>query len=211
MRKSQLHTEVRNYSRYSIDLVWDNAKDLEHVAYLHSNTNKEFKLLYVGQDPTGKHEYDVMIYRTKRRFYFLNFETFGFRRIMSKYQIHQLEYIPLLGITTALNSLLYRTNESEHPTLMLDEVIMEMPMFLAPLKGYFAHALKRHTTIQCSEDEPFRARRLQLKEKNIFFPFSIFNKSQWSELTSQFSASLPIAEGQDHHVPAEKILVSSTY
>ncbi len=211
MKKTLLQTEVKNFSRHAIDFVWENAKDLEHVAFLHANTNKAFKLLFVGSSKKSDHEYDVMVYRTKRRFYFLSFETFGFRKIVDTYQIHQIEYIPLLGITSALNSLLFRTSESNYPTLMLDEVVMEMPFWLAPLKPYFSRALKRHTAIQCSEDEPFRERRSVLKNRGIELPFSIFNQTQYSELTSLFSAKLTPSIGSSEHVASKKILVTSAH
>lgn len=188
--KTKFSAQIKNYSRYSIDLVWENAKDLEHVAYLHSRTNKAFHLLFVGKFSENDHEYDVMVYRTRRKFRFLTFETFGFRKISATYNIHQMEYIPLLGITSCLNSLLYKTNDQAHPTLMLDEVVWEIPVWLSPLKNYFINALKRHTKLQCEEDEPFRERRKELKERSIKMPLSIFNLSKLEEMSALFRASI---------------------
>jgi hypothetical protein len=187
---SIIHTQVENLSRYPVDIVWENAKDLEHVGFLHGRTNKFFNLLHVEQDPTGAHEYSLMIFRTLRRFHFLSFDTFGFRKIVSRYNIHQMEYIPILRTTIALNSVLRPNPDPKFPTLMIDEVVMEVPFFLAPFKNYLIRALKRHTAIQCSEDEPFRERRQLLKEKGIHFPFSIFNPSQFSHLTQKFKESV---------------------
>jgi hypothetical protein len=184
--KATLHTTVRNYSRFPIDIVWENAKDLEHVAFLHAKTNKAFYLLHVGKEPGSNFEYDIMIYRTVRRFFFLTFHTFGFRKIVSQYQIPQMEYVPLLGMTTALNSMLISTTNHETPTLLLDEIVMEVPRHLRFLKNYLVKALQRHTAIQCREDEPFRERRALLKAKDIKLPFSIFSESQWTELCGQF-------------------------
>jgi hypothetical protein len=33
---------LRNRSHYPIDIVWENAQDLEHVPYLHRATNSAF-------------------------------------------------------------------------------------------------------------------------------------------------------------------------
>lgn len=188
--KSKFSAQIKNYSRYSIDLVWENAKDLEHVAYLHSRTNKQFHLLFAGKFSENEQEYDVLVYRTRRRFHFLTFETFGFRKIIANHNIHQLEYIPLLGITSCLNSLLFPTGNEELPTLMLDEVVWEVPAWMTPFKNYLIGALKRHTKLQCAEDEPFRARRRDLAERSIKLPFSIFNTSKLTELSQHFRASL---------------------
>lgn len=185
--KINFSAQIKNFSRYDIDLVWENAKDLEHVAYLHARTNKRFTLLFSGKMSEREHEYDVMVYRTQRKFHFLTFETFGFRKIVDKYNIHQLEYIPLLGITSCLNSLLFRTGDAEKPTLMLDEVVWEMPSWFSPLKRYFANALRRHTKLQCEEDEPFRARRKELADRNIKLPMSVFAKSQLETLSTMFT------------------------
>lgn len=185
--KITFSAQIKNYSHYGIDYVWENAKDLEHVAYLHSRTNKKFTLLFAGKLSEREHEYDVMVYRTTRKFHFLTFETFGFRKIVDRYNIHQLEYIPLLKITSCLNSLLYRTGDAEKPTLMLDEVVWEMPVWFSPLKKYFVNALRRHTKFQCEEDEPFRERRKELAERNIKLPLSIFELSQLEKLSSLFT------------------------
>lgn len=188
--KTHFRAEIRNYSRYPIDLVWENAKDLEHVAFLHSRTNKEFHLLFAGKLSEREHEYDMLVYRTRRRFHFLSFETFGFRKIVDRYNIHQLEYIPLLGITSSLNSLLFKNESAEFPTVMVDEVVWEVPKIYAPLKNYLIGALRRHTKIQCQEDEPFRARRQELEQRGIRLPLSIFNRSKLDELSGLFQLSL---------------------
>lgn len=197
--KTSFQTQIKNYSRYPIEAVWENAKDLEHVAYLHSRTNKAFHLLYAGKFSEREHEYDIMVYRTRRRFHLFSFETFGFRKIVGPYNIHQLEYIPFLGITSALNSLLYRNPDPEFPTVMVDEVIWEGPRWFAPLKKYLIGALQRHTRIQCAEDEPFRQRRQELKQREIRLPFSIFNRSQLDRLSERFQLAItPSSPGTDH-------------
>ena len=195
MKTTLLKTRIKNLSRYSIDIVWENAKDLEHIAYLHGKTNKFFQLMYVGSDPIGPQEYDVLIYRSVRKLFFLRINTFGFRRIISEYNIHQVEYIPLLGVTSALNSLLFRGGDSEFPTVMVDEVVMEMPTWMGFLKPYFKRAVKRHAAIQCQEDETFRERRQVLKKRGINLPFSLFNKSQSDKITKNFTDQLSQSSG----------------
>jgi hypothetical protein len=182
---------IKNRSRFPIDIVWENAQDLEHVAFLHSRTNKEFHLLYAGKGKDSAFEYDIMIYRAKRRLlYFFSFQSFGFRKIIADYNIRQVEYIPLFGTTSSLNSLLFKTDDPEYPTLMLDEVVMEVPWVLVLLKGLVIRLLRRHTRIQCSEDEPFRERRALLRLKGIKLPYRIFNESAWERLCLKFEEQL---------------------
>lgn len=182
-----IRTVIKNRSRFPIDIVWENAQDLEHVQFLHSRTNKEFHLLYAGKENNSAFEYDIMIYRAKRRLlYFFSFESIGFRRIITDYNIHQVEYIPLFATTSSLNSLLVKSDDPEYPTLMVDEVVMEVPRLLFLLKHWVIKSLHRHARIQCSEDEPFRERRALLRGKGITLPFRIFNDSVWERLCAKF-------------------------
>jgi hypothetical protein len=54
-----------------------------------------------------------------------------------------------------------------------------MPRILRLFVGVFEAALKRHTRRQCVEDETFRARRHELRERGIHLPFSLLNRSLW--------------------------------
>lgn len=190
MRSITIRMTIENFSRFPIDTVWENAKDLEHVAFLHSHTNKAFELLHVEKSQISPHEYDVMVYQGLRKFYFTKIRAFGFRKIISKYNIHQVELIPLLSMKSALNSMLFSNLDPQFPTRMVDEVILEVPFFLAPLRSFLRQALKRHATIQCQEDEPFRERRELLKSRKISLPFSIFNESLMQRLTKQFEQTV---------------------
>lgn len=190
MKKFKLRTKITNRSRFPINTVWENAQDLEHVGFLHSRTNRQFHLLYSSQEPGSLRPYDFLAYRTVRRLYFWGIQTFGFRRIVTDYQLQQYEYLPLLGITTTLNSLLYATGDSKFPTEMVDEVVLEIPFIFAPLKKHLVKALHRHATIQCAEDEPYRERREELARRGIRFPFSLFKRTHWIEMTEAFRMGL---------------------
>jgi hypothetical protein len=187
MKTRTIRTEIKNYSRFDIDLVWENAQDIEHLAFLHSATNDQFHLLHSSRQENSRFAYDVLIYRAVRKFFFFKFNAFGFRMILKDYQIQQVEYIPALHITQALNSLLRQNQDKEFPTEMLDEVVMEVPPIFFWLKRRLIAALKRHTAIQCAQDEPFRQRRKELKERKINIPFSLFNESAFLRLTRQFA------------------------
>ncbi len=181
-----IRTVVKNYSQYPRDIVWENAQDLEHVVFLHRDTNYDFNLLHVVSEPGSKFEYTTLIYRAKRKIFLMPIQSFGFRRIVSNYNIHQVEWIPLLGVKSALNSLLFETNEIKRPTLMVDEIILEVPEWLHPFRSWICKALQRHANTQCVQDECFRERRAILKSRGIHMPFKIFNESTFSKLTSQF-------------------------
>lgn len=201
MKTIVIRTVVENKSRYGIDFVWENAQDLEHVAYLHGNTNSSFELLHVEKVPTSPWQYKVMVYRGVRKLFFLRFQAFGFRTIISDNNLHQVEHIPLLRIRSALNSMLVATGDPEFPTLMRDEVVMEVPWYMAPLKNYLQRALKRHASIQCQEDEPFRARRTELKRRGVNLPYRIFFESTYERLTARFQEKLPPRPISERSVP----------
>lgn len=177
-----VRTVVENRSRFPIEVVWENAQDLEHVGFLHANTNRAFELMHHARAPGSQFTYDTMVYRSKRKLFCFSISSFGFRRIVDTYNLHQVEHIPLLGITSFLNSQLVPTGDAEFPTLMRDEVIMEVPRILYPMRKYLAAALKRHATIQCAEDEPFRARRTELARRGIHMPYRIFFESTYEKL-----------------------------
>jgi len=187
MKLTILHTVVKNYSRYPIDIVWENAQDLEHVAWLHQKTNKAFTLLNTTRHPDSPFEYETMSYCAVRRLPLgASAKTWGMRRIVGKYNIQQLENIPLLGITSMLNSILRKSGRSDFPTEMVDEVVMEIPVWMAPFKSAIIKRLNRHAKIQCAEDEPFRERRQQLLERGIRLPFRIYNESVASRISGTF-------------------------
>ncbi len=185
-----IRTVLRNYSRHAPETVWENAQDLEHVAFLHGDTNKGFRLLYAAAAPGSRHVYDVLVYSSRRSLYGLGLESFGFRRIVADFNIHQLEQIPTLKITTALNSLIFPSDRPEYRTLLLDEVVLQVPGPMRWLEGRIIRSLRRHTAIQCEQDETFRQRREQLGERGIRLPFSLFNQALYDELTSRFQVSL---------------------
>lgn len=176
MRRVQFHYVIKNYSRYSIDAVWENAQDLEHVSRLHSRTNRFFEIL--GVNSKGVRPYDAMTFRTQRRLFCFGLPTIGYREIFRDYQLQQIEYIPFLGIKVVLNSVLKRSKNPDFLTELCDEVVIEVPFYFSFLKGYFLKSLKRHTRIQCEEDEPFRERRKVLADRGIRLPFSLFSTPQ---------------------------------
>lgn len=186
MKTISIRIVLKNYSKFPIDTVWENAKDLEHVGFLHSNTNAFFQLLHVEKSKDSPHEYDTMVYRTVRKLKFLRFNGSGFRKIISEFNIRQVEYVPFLKIYTCLNSLLFVNPNPNYPTVMVDEVVLIVPWYLGFLSEFFRKSLLRHTRIQCLEDEPFRARRTLLKSKGIKLPFSLFNQTFLEEIAPQF-------------------------
>jgi len=201
MSKIHIQTTIRNYSRYPIQIVWENAQDLEHVAYLHSRTNRFFEMLYAGNESGSKYEYDVLVYRTVRKFYFPGISTFGLRRIVGEHNIYQIEHIPLLGMTTALNSMLVPNSDPEFPTIMVDEVVIEIPRWMSFMKSFLLKTMHRHAGIQFSEDEPFRERRQILQRRKISLPFSLFNRTRFDQLTEKFKVKINELEGNSHVSP----------
>jgi hypothetical protein len=172
---------IRNHSDWPIDIVWENAQDLEHVACLHGNTNYGFRLIDVQPGRDGL-AYEAMTFMVRRRLFgFVPVTNFGFRRITGPFEICQIDASPALGITTALRSRLERNAGDPAKTDLVDTVEITVPRFLKPLRGILEVALRRHTRIQCEEDEAFRARRHELRDRGIHLPYSVLNRSLWEE------------------------------
>jgi hypothetical protein len=178
MKTITLQHTTENKSQYERDLVWENAQDLEHVEYLHNKTNYAFTLMSYEIDPDKEYAYSSLVFMVKRKiFRILPITTFGYRKIKCKYEIIQLEYSPFLGLTSILHSTLVQDPENNAKTLLIDHVTMNIPIILRPLTWLIPKMLDRHTRIQSAEDESFRERRLELQQRNIKLPLSIFNKS----------------------------------
>ena len=182
MKDLRFRITIKNRSAWPIDIVWENAQDLEHVAFLHRSTNYRFRVLDVEARPDGAFPYDRMAYQGLRRLFgFLPVSTFGFRRVLGPYEIRQIDISPLLGISTALRSTLERDPEDPGKTILVDEVEVSAPALLSPFRAWIEASLRRHARIQCAEDEAFRARRHALRERGIPLPFSVLNRSLWEE------------------------------
>ena len=173
-------TEIRNVSAWPLEIVWENAQDLEHVATLHRRTNYAFELLDVEPSRDGATPYVAMTFMVKRKLFgLLPIVNFGFRRIVGPGEIRQIDVNPTLGVTTALWSSLERHPDDARKTILVDRLEITMPWILRPFAGLFDAALRRHTRLQCLEDERFRARRHELRERGIDLPFTLLNRSLW--------------------------------
>ena len=148
-----------NLSNYSMDLVWENAQDMEHVGTLHANTNIDFKIMNLAKHDNSPFLYDQLSYIAVRKFFgFIPVQNFGYRKIVSKYKILQAEFSPLLNMQTRLISTI-KPHEDEDKCWMVDYVEVHVPWYGYLLKGLIEKGIKRHTKIQCLEDEGFRERR----------------------------------------------------
>jgi hypothetical protein len=172
------HTS-ENISKFQIDYVWENAQDLEHVSYLHGNTN--FNFLLFSHDKKLNNDnflYNSLSFLVKRKLFgFIPITTFGYRKIESKYEIFQLEYSPIINVYSFLHSTLIDLGET---TLMRDKITLEFPFYFKIFAKLLPYVLNRHTRIQCLEDESFRSRRVDLKSRNIYLPLRFFNVSKFN-------------------------------
>lgn len=72
-----------------------------------SNTNAAFRLLAVTRADDSPHEYDTRRYEATRKVKRFRLKAFGFRPIVAGFNLPQVEVIPALGVTSALDSLLF--------------------------------------------------------------------------------------------------------
>ena len=130
-----------------------------------------------------------MIFLVKRKLFGLvPVTTYGFRRIVGRFEIWQIDVSPLFGVTTALRSSLVPDETDPARTVLLDDLEITMPRILKPFQRVLEAALRRHTRLQCAEDETFRARRVELKSRGIHLPPSILNRSAWQATFERPSA-----------------------
>src|SRR5262249_42864766 len=143
-------------------------------------------------DPGSTNVYDTLIYTATRKllFGFARLQTFGFRRIIRKYNIHQVEYLPHLDVTSALNSLVFPSDQAGYQTLLFDEIVMEVPRPFMFMQKHVERSLQRHAGTQCAQDEPFRERRVELARRGVNTPLSFFSESVFDRLTAQFRHSV---------------------
>lgn len=180
MNRFRFRVLIENKSRHKASLVRENAIDLEHVAVFHKRTNASFELLHVEKLPGSTNAYDVMIYSSRRKVGRLfSLTSFGFRRLEADQTILQMEVIPFLGWKSLLKSRLVESGDPEFPTILHDEVWVELPVIFRPFRAYIERSLKRHAGMQAIEDEPFRARRKELEDRGIAMPYRVFNESEF--------------------------------
>ena len=172
--------EIRNVSAWPIEIVWENAQDLEHVAILHRRTNYGFELLDVQHARDGWAPYESMIFMVKRRLFgIIPIVNFGFRRIVGPHEIWQVDVNPTFDVSSALRSTFEPHPADPGKTVLVDRLEITGPRVMRPFVRFFKAALRRHTRLQCLEDESFRARRFELRERGINPPPSILNQSLW--------------------------------
>ncbi|QPJ65287.1 MAG: hypothetical protein G3M78_07755 [Candidatus Nitrohelix vancouverensis] len=182
-----IHTTVKTYSRASVETCWEVSFDLEHVGYLHPNTNKSFTLLHVEKEEDSPHFYDFLVYESVRRvFFFLTLKTFGFRKVIAENVIHQVECIPFLHSTVATNCILNPSDDPDYKCELVNEIVMDAPPILYLFKNLIQKVLKRHQAVQNKEDEAMRDRMELLRKKEIHLPYRIFNRSAFDKLCGQF-------------------------
>jgi len=180
---------ITNRSDYPIDFVWENAQDMEHIGFLHRNTNFDFSIVDLEPDLSNKFLYQSLSYLVKRKMLgFLPLNTFGHRKIISKYELWQVEYCPFLGISTFLRSTLKANSKNPDHTDMIDYVEIFTPSIYKYFGPIFTWSLKRHARKQCLEDEPFRMRRKELYDRNLNIPPSILQKTIWEKVTNNYLA-----------------------
>jgi hypothetical protein len=172
--------ELRNESQYSQEIVWENAQDVEHVATLHPTTNEWFRIFHHTRNSSRQigSQYDDLVFLSRRRLAkIFKVSSVGVRKLVSKYNIQQVEYSPQLRIYTVLDSKI-----EEHPTdpdgsILHDSVRVYGPRWYRLVSSRIRKELVFHAKQQCIEDETFRSRRFELTQRNVNFPYRLLDSS----------------------------------
>ena len=78
-------------------------------------------------------------------------------------------------------------NEKNSKTQLIDFVEVEAPTITKLFRNKMIQELKNHAKIQCLEDESFRMRRNDLKQRGINQPLKFFNEPEWEKIFENFN------------------------
>ena len=185
--KNKFNLKISNESNYDADIVWENAQDLEHINFLHKNTNFDYQTLYAKPSKNKDFAYDLLFFKSIRKLAkFLPITSFGFRKIIKKYEIWQTEWSPLIKTRVSLKSTIEPVGKKYKKTQLIDYIQVEAPYITKLIKNRMISELENHARIQCLEDEDFRMRRQNLKNRGINQPLRFFNEPEWEKIFENF-------------------------
>lgn len=163
-----------NQSKYDFDVLWFVAQDIEHLKTLHSKTNSKVKINDIIKDEKNSNLYKKIKYTTWRKVLnFIPIRVETKREIINDKIIYTEEHKYLK--TTIKNC--HSINKLENYYLLEDKIEIDTPFPIYLFKSILKFLIKRHLNSQFVEDEIFRERLQDIKNK-----FGSLKKYVWLDI-----------------------------
>lgn len=165
--KCSLIFDYKQYTNFNHQQSWIIAQDMEHIDYLHKKTNFKinFNQIELNKNLNVNKLYSFISYNVIRKiFFFFKIRVKGWRKIDKEFEILQQEKFLFFEV-----NLISKTtyDEKSNKTCLHDSFDIKLPIFLYPFKTIFKFAIIKHIKSQFLEDEIYRKRIQELKERGI--------------------------------------------
>jgi len=153
----------KKLSSYDNDILWIVSQDLDHLTTLHNGTNSEIKFHHIVK--SKKYLYKEISYTTVRKIlFFFKVKLKTIRKINQDviYYNENHSYI-----NTKIQVLHTITPKDDKNHELLDEIIFDIPFYIAIFWPFIKFLATLHLDRQFKEDEYFRARLQLIKNKGL--------------------------------------------
>lgn len=151
-----------NFSNYDKDIIWFVSQDIEHIKTLHSKTNKNIEIIKILKSENISQLYKEIEYVTWRKiFNFITIKVYTKREVIDD-KIIYIEHHPYLK--TEIKTI--HTLKKDNDTIILNDFIeINTPFIIYLFKPFLKFLIFRHLKSQFIEDEIFRKRLQEIKNK----------------------------------------------
>ena len=161
----------RKKLRFDEDICWLISQDLEHLTTLHSKTNERVSIDYIVPDLSKKYLYLEAQYTTIRKILKLfTIELKTNRKIIDNKIYYSEDHNYLRTKITNTHTLTKKDNYIEHK----DVIIFDCPLIIFLLSPLIKLLTILHLNSQFKEDNQFRERLQDLKNRGILRSNYIF-------------------------------------
>ena len=151
-----------NFSSYDKDILWFVSQDIEHIKTLHSKTNNNLKIIRMLESENTNQLYKQIEYVTWRKvFNFITIKVYTKREIIDD-KIIYIENHPYLKTEIKTIHTLKQDNDV---TILNDLIEINAPFIIYLFKPFLKFLILRHLKSQFQEDEIFRKRLQEIKDK----------------------------------------------
>ena len=158
----QFSVKYLNFSSYDKDILWFVSQDIEHLKTLHSKTNKNLKVVKILKSENTNQLYEQIEYVTWRKILnFITIKVYTKREIIDD-KIIYIEHHPYLKTEIKTTHTIYKNN---NVFILSDFLEINTPFIIYLFKPFLKFLIKKHLKSQFLEDEIFRKRLQEMKDK----------------------------------------------
>ena len=154
--------DYSNFSNYDKDILWFVSQDIEHIKTLHSKTNKNLKIIKILQSENTDQLYKQIEYVTWRKVLnFITIKVYTKREVIDD-KIIYIEHHPYLKTKIKTTHTIKKDN---NVFILNDFLEINAPFIIYLFKPFLKFLILRHLKSQFKEDEMFRKRLQEIKDK----------------------------------------------